>query len=116
MSTNKQKFNKKFGFEKDTAHSRAEISKLTGIPIGIINDAYKRGVGAHKTNIESVRVAATGKKDPKAPPSTKMSAEQWGQSRVYGLVMENPKQIKEGQPDADLWRRVLKHRARKNKK
>jgi hypothetical protein len=30
--------------------------------------------------------------------------------------MENPKQIKEGQPDADLWRRVLKHRARKNKK
>ncbi len=116
MSTFKEKFNKKFGFEKDAGHSRVELSRISGIPLSIINEAYRRGVGAHKTNITSVRVAATGKKDPTAPRSSRMSAEQWGQARSYGLIMQNPKQTKEGQPDADLWKRVLKHRARKAKK
>ena len=30
VETYKQKFNKKYGFEKDASHSIAEISKLTG--------------------------------------------------------------------------------------
>ena len=35
-----------------------------------------------------------------------MSAEQWGFARVYGFVMKNPKQVGEGKPDDDLFRKI----------
>ena len=37
VETNKQKFNKKYGFPKDEGHSKAEISKLTGISKSILD-------------------------------------------------------------------------------
>ena len=55
MPTNKEKFNKKYGFSSDTSHSKARISKLTGISRGILDKVYDRGVGAHRTNRSSVR-------------------------------------------------------------
>ena len=105
MSTWKQRFNKKYGFEKDTAHSRAEISRLTGIPSGILSEVYKRGVGAWQTNIESVRVAKTGKKDPKASRNVKMGKEQWAMARIYSFVMGGKTQKT---ADADLWEKFNK--------
>jgi len=107
MTTFKEKFNKKFKFEADAPHSKSEISKLTGIPKKILDEVYDRGIGAHKNNPESVRNV----KGVKGVGGRKMGKERWGMGRIYGFVMENPKQIKKGAPDSDLWMdyRLLKH-------
>ena len=86
MSTNKEKYNKKYGFKKGASHSIDAIAKKTNTKKSILQKVYNRGVGAHKTNPESVRLKS-GKKDPSAPLSKKMSKEQWGQARVYSFVM-----------------------------
>ena len=73
--TNKMKFNKKYGQKLNEPNSKKDISKLTGIPIKILDDVYYRGIGAYKTNPKSVRPNVT-------------SAEQWGYARVYAFVMK----------------------------
>ena len=73
--TNKQKFNMKYKQPKNQANSKDDISKLTGIPIKILDEVYDRGVGAFKTNRAAVR------------PSVK-SAEQWAFGRTYAFVMK----------------------------
>lgn len=107
MSTNKQKFNKKYGFKLDEPHSLNEISKLTNIKKSILQDVYNRGVGAWKNNIRSVRLKS-GKKDFSVTDrKRKMTKEQWAIARVYSFVMGGKTQ---STADADLWK---KH---KNKK
>lgn len=86
MSTNKQQWNKRHGFAKDESHDKAEIARVSKIPIKILDEVYDRGIGAYKTNPESVRVAGTFKKDPSAPLSAKLSKEQWAMARVYSFV------------------------------
>ena len=100
MSTNKNKFNKKYGFKLDEGHSKAEISRLTGIPRSILDQVFDRGVGARKTNPESVRSATTGKKIGGRSLKGKMSAEQWGYGRIYSFVMKQPGTW--GRADKDL--------------
>ena len=101
MLTNKQKYNKKHGFNLNKAHSLEDIAKKTGISKKILQDVYNRGVGAWKSNIASVRLKS-GKKDASAPRSAKMGRQQWAMGRLYGFIMRNPKQVKKGQPDHDL--------------
>ena len=88
MSTNKNKFNIKYGFKRDEPHSKAEIAKITGIPKSILDEVFDRGVGARKSNPESVRSASTGKKVGGNSLRGKMSAEQWAMGRVYSFVMK----------------------------
>lgn len=88
MPTNKQKFNAKYKFPKDSGHSKAEISRLTGIPRSILDDVFDRGVGARKSNPQSVRSVTTGKKIGGTSLKGKMSGEQWGMGRVYSFVMK----------------------------
>ncbi len=106
--TFKQRYNKKYGFDRDQSHSITSISKTTGIPTRILNQVFDRGVGARKTNPESVRSASTGKKIGGKSLAGKMSAEQWGMARVYGFVMKNPKQVGSGKPDSDLAAKLKK--------
>jgi hypothetical protein len=101
MSTNKQKYNKKYGFALNKAHSLKDIADKTKINEKILQEIYNRGTGAWKGNLASVRLKS-GKKDPSAPRSAKMGKQQWSFARVYGFVMKNPKQVKKGQPDHDL--------------
>ncbi len=91
--TNKDKFNKKYRKPKGTSHSRADISKLTGIPTSILTDVYKRGIGAYRTNPSSVRPSVSSK-------------EQWAQARVYSFVMKQPGTW--GKADKDLAEKVKK--------
>ena len=84
--TYKQQFNKKYGFARDEPHSKQEISKITGIPMKILNEVFDRGVGAHKSNPESVRTIA-GKKTGTKTLKGKMSAEQWAYARIYSFIM-----------------------------
>jgi len=106
MSTNKQKFNKKYGFKNDEGHSKAEISRLTGIPVRILDKVYYRGKGARKSNPQSVRSASSGKKVGGRSLRGKMSAEQWGYGRIYSFVMKQPGTWKKA--DSDLADRVRK--------
>ena len=72
--TYKQKYNKKYDYPKSEGHSLAEISKDTGVSKKGLQKIYNKGVGAYKTNPQSVR------------PNVK-SPEQWAQARVYSSVM-----------------------------
>ena len=71
--TNKQQYNKRHGFNKDEPHSKKEISKISKIPIKILDDVYHRGVGAYFTNPSSVR------KSVKSP-------EEWAMARSNKLM------------------------------
>lgn len=70
----KNKFNTKYGYDKDASHSVAEIAKITGYKRTHLDVIYNKGVGAYKTNPQSVR------------PQVK-SPEQWAAARVYSAVM-----------------------------
>jgi hypothetical protein len=72
--TYKDKYNRKFKYAKGTSHDLEEISKDTGISIKGLQQIYNKGIGAYKTNPESVR------------PNVK-SKEQWAMARVYSAVM-----------------------------
>ena len=104
--TNKDKYNKKYGFPKGTSHSRTAIAKTTGIPARILAEVAKRGAGARKSNPQSVRSATTGKKIGGASLRGKMSAAQWGQARIYSFVMKQPGTW--GKADKDLADKVRK--------
>jgi len=106
MSTFKSKYNNKYGFPKNESHSIQDISKKTGIKKSILQDVFDRGVGAWKSNPTSVRSQSGAKKDGGFPVSQRMSKERWAYARVYGFVMKNPKQVGEGKPDNDLYKKI----------
>jgi hypothetical protein len=72
---NSREFKKKHGIDLDEGLSLAEVSRLSGFPRKALQEVYDRGVGAYKTNPESVR------------PQVK-SPEQWAMARVYSFVMK----------------------------
>lgn len=72
--TYKEKFNKKHGQPLQTSNSVAKIARLSGISTAKANQIVKKGMGAYKTNPQSVR------------PQVK-SARQWGIARLYSAVM-----------------------------
>jgi len=85
MSTNREEYLRRHKLASDTSLSKKDISRISKIPMKILDEVYDRGVGAYKSNPESVRTKS-GKKDPKAPMSKKMSKEQWAMARVYSFV------------------------------
>ena len=74
VKTWKQKYNKKYGYPASESHDLEEISKDTGFSLKGLQQIYNKGIGAYKTNPESVR------------PNVK-SKEQWAMARVYSAVM-----------------------------
>lgn len=71
--TYKQKFNKKYKQPLNKSNSLSDISRLTGYKKSGLQTIYNKGVGAYKTNPQSVR------------PSVR-SPEQWAMARVYASV------------------------------
>jgi len=74
VQTWKNKFNRRYGFPSDESHSLDDISRITGYTRQGLQTIFNKGIGAYKTNPESVR------------PSVK-SPEQWAYARVYSAVM-----------------------------
>jgi hypothetical protein len=72
--TYKHKFNKKYGFPKDTSHSISQIAKITGYKKSSLETILEKGKGAFYSNPSSVRPNVT---DPT----------HWGLSRIYSAVM-----------------------------
>jgi hypothetical protein len=74
ITTYKDKFNKKYGFDEDQTHSIADIAKISGYKKDGLETIYDKGVGAYHTNPQSVR------------PTVK-SPEQWAMARIYSVIM-----------------------------
>lgn len=109
MTTNKEQYNKRHGFTLDKSHTKASISKTSNIPMKILDEVYDRGIGAYKTNPESVRVKGTFKKDASAPLSKKLSKEQWAMARIYSFVNKFEGRTKLNH-DTDLAEKLKKDR------
>ena len=90
MATWKEKYNKKYGYKKDKSHSLNAISKKTGVSKKGLQQIYNKGIGAWKSNIGSVRLKGSFKKNPntkKYPRSSRIGKQQWAMARVYSAVM-----------------------------
>tara|TARA_R110000851_G_scaffold17787_1_gene56246 strand:+ start:104 stop:412 length:309 start_codon:yes stop_codon:yes gene_type:complete len=77
--TNKNRFNKKYKQPLNKANGKDDISRLTGIPISILDQVYYRGMGAYRS--------PSGGKAKSVRPSVK-SPQQWAMARVYSFVMK----------------------------
>jgi hypothetical protein len=74
VDTYKDKYNRKYGYKKGTSHDLKEIAKDSGVSLKGTQQIYNKGIGAYKTNPQSVRPNVTSK-------------EQWAMARVYSSVM-----------------------------
>jgi hypothetical protein len=72
--TYRNKFNNKYGFDKDASHSIGEIANLTGYKKSGLDTIMSKGQGAYFSNHAAVR------------PTVKSPA-QWGMARIYSAVM-----------------------------
>ena len=97
VKTNKQKFNAKYKQKLNEPNSKKDISKLSGVSMSILDDVYYRGMGAFKTNPQSVRKSVS-------------SPQQWAMARIYSFVVGGKTQKT---ADADLWKKHLKAKKKK---
>ena len=58
---------------------------MSGMPYSTLLNVYKRGIGAWKTNPESVRLRS-GEKNYSASRAGKMGKEQWAMARVNAFI------------------------------
>ena len=72
--TYRNKFNMKYGYDKNESHSLAEIAYITGYRLAGLKTIYEKGEGAYYSNPQSVR-------------PTVNSPQQWAMARVYSAVM-----------------------------
>ena len=70
--TYKNKFNIKYGFDKDEPHNLKEISDISGYKLSGIKTIFERGEGAFENNPSSVR--------------PNMQKAQWAYARVYASL------------------------------
>ena len=89
-STHRLNFLKKHKLE-DRGYSLKELSKISAVPLPILQEVYDRGIGAYKSNPQSVRLKGSYVKNVKAPMSKKLSKENWAFARTYSFLMGNPK-------------------------
>lgn len=88
--TRRQMVLKEYNLE-DKPYSLEELSRITKIPLKILNEVAKRGYGAYNTNPSSVRLKGSFVKNVNAPMSRKLSPQQWAMARVYSFISGNPK-------------------------
>jgi hypothetical protein len=87
--THKQSVLNILGLPKDTTLSVEELAEHTDLPVEALQEVYNRGVGAWKTNPESVRLKKDFSKNnnlSQYPRSARLGKEQWGMARVYSFV------------------------------
>lgn len=86
MTTHRLQVFRKLGVPPNSSFSLAELADITDLPIGALQEVYNRGIGAWKTNPESVRLKSDFSKRPDAPRSARLSKEQWAFARVYAWI------------------------------
>jgi hypothetical protein len=101
--THRENFLKKHNL-KDKGYSLKELSKISKVPLSILQEVYNRGSGAYSTQRTSVRMKGSYKKNVDAPYKMKLSKEQWALARTYSYLDGNPKH------DTDLRKKMKKMR------
>jgi hypothetical protein len=89
MPTHRENVLKILGLPKDTSLSIEELAEHTDLPVEALDEVFRRGVGAWKTNISSVRLKKDFSKNPnlsKYPRSARLGKEMWAMARVYSFV------------------------------
>jgi len=79
VTTNKNRFNKKYGQPLDQSNSLTKIAKLTGIKRSALQKIYNKGIGAFKTA---------------GPSRPNMTRQQWAYARVYASIIPGSKAAK----------------------
>jgi hypothetical protein len=87
---NSHVFKRNHNIPIDQSLTLQEISKLSGMSIKALQEVYNRGIGAYKTNPESVRPMVQSK-------------EQWAMARVYSFVLKRSTTF--GKADKDIAKR-----------
>ena len=85
--TYKQTFNLIFNQPLNKSNTIEEMSKLSKIPIDILEDVKSRGEGAY-SNTRSVRLKGSFKKDGDLRKA-RLSMEQWSISRIYAFIVKS---------------------------
>lgn len=97
MTTNRERFYKLHKIDPSISLSIDDIARISGFPKGALQESYNRGVGAWKTNPQSVRLRKDFTKNPdmkRFPRSKRLTKEQWGYARAYAFVMMTDKVFK----------------------
>jgi len=89
--TNRQQFLKRFGLPDTASLSINDISTLTDIPVDALEEVYARGIGAWKTNPESVRIKFSFDKKASGPRQSRIGKEQWAMGRIYAFAQKTKK-------------------------
>jgi hypothetical protein len=80
-------FKRKHDIPISQSLSLKDIASLSGMPVKALREVYNRGIGAYKTNPESVKPMVQSK-------------EQWAMGRVYSFVMRRASTF--GRADKDI--------------
>lgn len=91
--TNREQFLKKHGLPNTEQLSLLEIGKLSGIPKKALEEVEARGYGAYRSNLASVRIVGTFKKNPdvrRYGASMRLSPQQWSRARIFAFVNKSP--------------------------
>ena len=103
--TYKERFNTAFNFDKDEDRSLTDLKNITGIPLRILKEVYKRGEGAYYNNLGSVRLKDfTKNTDLRKGVSKRLSMSQWAMARIYGFLYKSIFQgMRYKEQDTDLF-------------
>ena len=93
--THREKVMSRYNLDKNKSYSIEELAKITKIKKKDLEEVDDRGKGAWGSNVRSVRMKGSFKKNVDAPRSAKLSAEQWGMARLYAFINKLD-EIKEG--------------------
>lgn len=88
MPTHRTMLFKRLGKPLDWSPSIEELAEETNVPAEALEEVYKRGIGAWKSNPTSVRLKGTFEKNynPAIPRQARLGKEQWASARVYSFL------------------------------
>lgn len=93
MSTHREQVLRKLGLPRDTHLGLEELAELTDLPLAALKEVHRRGVGAWRSNPQSVRLKSDYSKNPnmrRFPRSARLGPQQWGLARVYSFINGGP--------------------------
>lgn len=103
MPTNREEYLKRHKLKG--SQSLQDLAKTSKVPLKILKQVRSRGSGAYSSNLQSVRLKGSYKKNVKAPASKKLSQSQWSVARVYSFLnkLEGKKKLNH---DQDLAKKI----------
>lgn len=89
MATHRTRVLRELGVPLDTKFGVEELAYIYDLPEEALQEVYNRGVGAWKTNPQSVRLKKDFSKNPdmrKYPRTSRLTKEQWGLARLFSFL------------------------------